>query len=503
MTIGGLHLISGMRFAIVFCLSLAPLGQAGPGDTFVPNHRVSGIGVARDDLSADVLATRTDLMIQSQTFAILREQEALAGARRITTNSRLQALFQSAADESGLPASLIEAIAYLESWGDAKAESPTGPRGIMQISAATARSMGLRVIVATRYHLKRERVAVSGAGKKARYKTVTRRIPYIVTVRDDRMYPERAIPAAAKYLAAMEQKFGGRDWAIFAYHCGQGCAGEMLDLTRRARGIPPGEITVPRMFFSCSPVWNRELYQAIWQQMQRDWSPTYYFRIMRAEQLLALYRRDPEEFGRLAEQFRGDFAPGTRPQHRLAIWLKNDDLIFQNVDDIRSDFGKKLVRALDRPDYLGYTLRHSPGAPAEADIFSEASPAALGALSYIAFETRRMYAELKPGEPFQPLPVITLVQPAEFAKQFNRTNQKDALSHTSGQVFDIDYSDLPPSEVECLRYVLEDLGWEGYLGFIEEGIATLHIGPSPESRDFFTSVFQEEVEKKADETVAQ
>ena len=97
----------------------------------------------------------------------------------------------------------------------------------------------------------------------------------MVTVRDDRMIPERAIPAAARYLAGMEQKFGGRDWAIFAYHCGQGCVGEMQEITRRARGIPKDQLTVPRMFFSNSPAWNRELYQAIQQQMQRDWSPTY------------------------------------------------------------------------------------------------------------------------------------------------------------------------------------------------------------------------------------
>ena len=57
------------------------------------------------------------------------------------------------------------------------------------------------------------------------------------------MMPERAIPAAARYLAGMEQKFGGRDWAIFAYHCGQGCVGEMQEMTRRARGIPKDKLT--------------------------------------------------------------------------------------------------------------------------------------------------------------------------------------------------------------------------------------------------------------------
>ncbi len=488
-----------MRFAVLFLVSLAFVAQSGSSDYFVPSQRISGIGVARDDLSDDMVAQRTDLMIQSQTFTIMREQQALPGARRITTDRRLQSIFRSAAEKSGLPTSLIEAIAYLESWGDAKAESPAGPRGIMQISAATARSMGLRVAVATRYRVTRERVPIPG--RKKRYRTITHRTPYVVTTRDDRLVPERAIPAAAHYLAGMEQKFGGRDWAIFAYHCGQGCVGEMLDLTRRARGIPPNELTVPRMFFSCSPTWNHELYQAVEQQMQRDYSPTYYFRIMRAQQLLDLYRHDPDAFGRLSEEYRGDFPPGTRPQHRLAIWLKQNDFVFRKLGDIRGDDGRRLAKAIDRPDYLGYTLRLSPETPTDGGTLAQASPAALGALAYIAFETRRLFEQMNPpGQTFQPLPVSGLVEPEDLARQIN---PREGLSHTSGLVFDIDYTGLRPAELECLRFVLDDLGWDGYLGFIEEGSGSLHIGPSPASRDFFTTVFQEslgETEKPAEKT---
>src|SRR5579872_7416958 len=174
-----------MKFATLLLLSLVPLGQAGSIAYFAPHHRVSGIGLDRDDLSDDLLAVRTDLMIQSQTFGIMRDPQAVIGARRITANPKLQSLFRSAAEKSGLPETTIEAIAYLESWGDSKAESPSGPRGIMQISAATARSMGLRVVTSTRYHITRERVAVNRRGK-TRYKTVTHRTPYVVSVRDDR-----------------------------------------------------------------------------------------------------------------------------------------------------------------------------------------------------------------------------------------------------------------------------------------------------------------------------
>jgi hypothetical protein len=478
-----------MKFAALVFLSLVPLSQAGSPDYFVPEHRISGIGVSRDDISEDVLAIRTDLMTASQTFGIMRDPQAVIGAKRITGDAKLQSLFQSAADRNGLPVTTLEAIAYLESWGDAKAASPSGPRGIMQISAATARGMGLRVVQSTRYKITRERVATKTKAGKTAYKTIIHRTPYVVAVRDDRLYPERAIPAAAHYLAGMQQKYGGLDWAVFAYHCGQGCVNEMQDLTRRARGIPKDQVTVSRMFFSNSPAWNRELYQAIQQQMQRDWSPTYYFRVTRAEQLLALYRRAPEEFKALWSEYRSQFGPAAeRAQHRLMVWLKQNDLVFHSCDDIRTDPGKRLARAFDRPEYFGYRLRITPDQPADLDAFSEASPAALGTLAYISYETRRLMEEIGPrDEKFQPLDVVSLVEPQDYVKQ----GQQEALMHCSGQVFDIDYSGLPPAELEALRFVLDDLGWDGYLGFVEEGRDSLHIGCSPASRDFFTSVFEE------------
>ena len=479
-----------MKFAAMFLVSLVPLGQAGSPDYFAPQHRVSGIGVDRDDLSADLLAVRSDLMVQSQTFGIMRDPQAVAGARRITRDARLQSLFRTSAARNGLPVTTLEAIAYLESWGDARAESPSGPRGIMQISAATARSMGLKVMQVTRYKVTRERVAVRPRKDgKPRYETVTHRTPYVAFVRDDRMIPERAIPAAAHYLAGMEQKYGGLDWAIFAYHCGQGCVNQMQDLTRRARGIPSDQFGVARMFFSCSPAWNRELYEAIQQEMQRDWSPTYYFRVMRAEQLLALYRRAPAEFQSLWDAYRTQFgAAAVRAPQRLSVWLKHDDLVFHSSDDIRGDAGKRLAKAFDRPEYFGYRLKIVPDVPENLDAFSQASPAALGALAYISFETRRLMEQMgSQGETFRPLDVVSLVEPEDFAR---RQGQDEALMHCSGQVFDIDYSTLPQAEVEALRFVLDDLGWDGYLGFVEEGRTNLHIGCSPASRDFFSSVFE-------------
>jgi hypothetical protein len=218
--------------------------------------------------------------------------------------------------------------------------------------------------------------------------------------------------------------------------------------------------------------------------MQRDYSPTYYFRIRRAEQLLDLYRRDPAAFTALQRQYKSEFASGPRAPHRLSVWLRHDDLIFRTADDIRTAAG--LAPAFDRPEFFGYSLSLDHGLP-------EAAPAALGTLAYVAFETRRLYDELRPKpQPFEPLPVTSLVE-SEDALQ---ASQREGLAHASGQVFDIDYSGLPPGELECLRFVLDDLGWDGYLGFVEEGSENLHIGCAPSSRDFFTTVYQEAADAK-------
>ena len=438
----------------------------------------------------DLLALRTDLMIQSQTFAIMREAESVAGAQRIS-GSRLQALFREAERNSGFPASTLAAISYLESWGVPTAESPAGPKGIMQISEATARSMGLRVVRSTRYKTGTQTRTVRG-----KRRTVRTRVPYTVTVRDDRLTPELAIPAAARYLARLERKYNGRDWAIFAYHCGEGCVSYLRSIAEMASGFRGHPLTVARMFFNSSPAFNRNLNEAIQAQMQRDYSPTYWFRVMRAEELLALSKSDPDAFRKLAEDYRSEISTEKRAPNRLSVWLRANDLTFRSCEDIRSDHGKRLAKVFDHPDYFGYRLRTSGlGAIGSSDLknqdlYMQASPAAIGTLAYIAFETRRLFDEMRTGETFRPLEVTSLVQPVEA---IGGQGTPEVIGHCSGQVFDVEFSRLPKAERQALSFVLDDLGWYGYLGFTEEtpGSDSMHIGCSPSSREFFAQVFQE------------
>jgi hypothetical protein len=489
-----------MRYPILSFIGMLLAGFVaftGRAEQFQPENRLSGVGVGREQVSQAVLDRRTELMIESQTFAILRDPRSLAGAERINS-PKLQKIFRKAEDETGMPASTVAAIAYLESWGIPNNESPAGPKGIMQFAEATARSVGLQVVRKTKYRVSKERRLVRKRRGKPVYKTVRVKIPYTVLVRDDRFNPDRAIPAAARYLSRLSARYGGTDWAIFAYHCGEGCANEVRNMARDSRIT--GQITVPAVFFGAHPGFNRELYTLLRHHMERDYSPTYWFRIRRAEQLLALYKEDPQQFRNLYNEYRNRLNPNDRAPHRLSVWLKPEDLEFQNCEDLRRFQGTKLMRAFDNPERFGFALRKiGPGAigerdPANRDYYYMASPAALGTLTYIAYETRRVYEAMnRRGERWVPLDVTALVHPRDYEELTDP--RKEFASHCSGQVFDLSVTNLPAGEREALEFVLDDLGWHGYLGFVQEhsGGSVYHIGPAPSAREFFTKIFQEAV----------
>ena len=468
--------------AVTFVL---PVSRAA--DYFVPSHVLPGIGASRQEITDEELALRTEALIQSQTFGIMREGQATAGAERIFSPG-LQRLFHDAERRSGFPASVLQAMTYLESWGYAKAESPTGPRGILQMSETTARRMGLRVSYAVRHRTVKTKVATHDKHGKVVYRTVRHKETYTVALRDDRLKPEKAVPAAAMYLAGMERHYGGRDWAIWAYHCGEGCVSEILALARDANGPAASLPSVAKVFFGCTPAWNRNLFEALRTHMGRDYSPTYWFRVMRAEQLLRIYQEDPPEFRDLVDQYKYRPDMAQRAPDRLALWLRSRDLIYENYEMLRGGPGGQLVGAPDDPAFFGYHV----AAPV-----LDAFPSTIGTLAYIAFETRRLFESMRLGVDFVPLEVTALAVPPNADNQSGSAPQGDRVAeHASGQVFDIALAGLPGAERECLQFVLDDLGWNGDLGFIEDPSSgqTMHIGCAPRARDLFAKVYEDQQE---------
>ena len=381
-----------------------------------------------------------------------------------------------------MPASVIEAICYLESWGDPKAQSVTGPRGIMQISGATAATMGLRVTYATRYEDDAREGSGEGEGQgqgdlpDGHAKNAVQRY-WCATTACCRSAPSPRRRTTSLEWSASSAGAIGR----FCVPLRPGLCGMMQEITRRARGIPAGQDDRGAYVFSPRARHGTgELYDAMQQQMQRDYSPTYWFRIRRAEQLLALYRRDPAEFASpgagLQERLRYK-RPGSAPSP--ACGSKKDDLVFRSDDDIRAAMGQRLVKGIDPARLLRLRLEACAPIP---DYLSEARrPSAVGTLAYIAFERRgACHEQMGAKGPFRPLLVTSLVEPGDYASQRGKPEAPVALFRSR-----VRYrltSPLPPAELECLRLCSAISAGRSYLGFVEDGMDSLHIGCSPGSR---------------------
>ena len=112
-----------------------------------------------------------------------------------TGDPKLDAYMASAGAAKGLPAGLLESVAFYESGFNPKAQSPTGPRGLFQFTRATGSASGLDI----------ER------DKQGNYLT------------DERLNPYRATDAAAAHLADLSRKFKGNiDLVVAAYNQGEG-----------------------------------------------------------------------------------------------------------------------------------------------------------------------------------------------------------------------------------------------------------------------------------------
>jgi hypothetical protein len=192
------------------------------------------------------------------------------------------------------------------------------------------------------------------------------------------------------------------------------------------------------------------------------------------------------------------------------VWLRPEDLAFKNCEDLRRERGKSLVDAFDDPKFYGFALRRTgPGAigeddPSNRDLYFQAAPSTVGSIAYIAYETRRVFQAMKPKrETWMPLEITALVEPLDYEERAGRrgiARKGEMPAHCSGQVFDISLQNLPPSQREALDFVLDDLGWLGYIGFVRESTHAdvTHVGPAPTAREFFTRVYQEAISTKSD-----
>jgi hypothetical protein len=202
-------------------------------------------------------------------------------------------LVDAATNGTGIDPNLLEGIVFLESAGDPNALA--GPdaadaAGLTQILAQTGQSLlGMKIDLARSRRLTSAIATAYALGETSRVLRLQRARARI----DDRFDPAKALAATVRYLQIARRDLGREDLAVVSYHMG---IGNLQDVLRDYDGGQP--VPYAQLFFDTAPDRHSAAYQLL--QSLGDDSALYYWRVLAAENIMALYRSNRPALARLS-----------------------------------------------------------------------------------------------------------------------------------------------------------------------------------------------------------
>jgi transglycosylase-like protein with SLT domain len=380
---------------------------------------------------------------------------ALATAQRVAA---LRGPVESAATAAHVDPALVEAVVFLESGGRSDAIAggdPANAAGVTQILPQTGRQLlGMRIDVSASRRLT-EQIAAARQGHQAtllaRLEGQRRRI-------DQRFDPAAALSATGRYLAFAGPKFGRSDFAVVSYHMG---IGNLANVVRAYAG--PGEkrlavqvirdrrLTYAQVYFDSTP-FRHALACGLLDRLG-DNSDTYYWRVLAARNIMALYHTNAGELRRL-EQLQTTYRSDEAVLHP-----PGSTEVFSDPAAVRRAQSRGVLLPVpNQPDQRHFAV--APAGAAQAQqlgrdprLYSGLRPDALAVLYYIA---DRVYAV---GRVKNPLLVATTVRDREYQLALARRHL--ALGgyslYTTGYSFDIERRYASQAQAQAFQAVLNRL----------------------------------------------
>jgi hypothetical protein len=322
---------------------------------------------------------------------------------------------------------------------------------------------------------------------------------------DERYDPAKAIRVQTRYLVRLARAYGSVDWALQAYHGGEGGVsrtvayylGDRRRLFTSTEGAIRGmlasrggpvvrvrpQLSYADLYFGTTPRTHPQAFGYLFGRS--DDHRYYWWKVLMAERAIALYRRDPEEFRRQWQALR----PGQRME---AAWYpRPEDLSFRDVAALRQSYDEgTLVRV---PGDL-YSRGVALGPIAALDAangyhYKGLRPEAMGALLQLAALYCRHGGKA-------PLRLLSLTQTEQYAAllsaRYPIRPPKEPVNpadipvdlHPTGLVFDL-ARPATAWDRKVLEYALGQLSDRGAIYWLmeyERGPSRYHICPSPEHR---------------------
>lgn len=356
----------------------------------------------------------------------------------------------------------------LESGGDPNARSVANAIGVAQFMPGTGRRAGLKVDLNASNALSRKisalekdlsaleaagsgftRPAPKGMGglwsrdqwsayRKSQWSSLVAKRRRV----DHRFDPGRSIMVQTRYLLKLTRRYGGVDWALQAYHGGEGGVSRTLALFARGGGLL-------QLASRGAGSGTRNSYNTLYRQVGPQNAPAafsylygrsddhryYWWKVLMAERALDLFRRDPEEFKRQWQALQ----PGLSAD--AAYYPEIAPLQFEDNTALQAAYRKgALVPLPGAASALGVVTDNLAALePASAGLFKGLRPEAMGSLLRVAQIYRSQGGR-------EPLRVLSMVQTNAYRSLWNARYPdkplppgipKDPEFHSTGLCFDL------------------------------------------------------------------
>ena len=479
--------------AIVGAAAYVALALVGGGDEtgiLVPRAEMSELdALAYDDSQDENLEDRAAFGLSQPLYA--RSPGGVFATARRTEEFR--ELVESAASGSGFDADLIEAIVFLESGGrpDVIAgDDPVNASGLTQILAETAQNfLGMRVDLDLSRGLTAQITGAVRRGNLARAERLRERRRAI----DARFDPEQALAGTIRYLTTARELLGRDDLAVVSYHMG---IGNLSNVLRAYAGAEPGaevpelveerDLTWVRVFFDTAPDRNGAAHRLL--VPLGDDSPTYYWRVLAAQEIMRLYRDDADRLQEL------DLLHGAKASAEEALHPPSDTERFADAVDLQRAWDDHTLQPLPNdPTRLGFAIdrdlgRLAPRLGQPRELYRGLRPEALALLVYMAGRVKEISGASRPLR-------VTSALRDEAYQQLLRNDNPEATHgyslHTTGYAFDVARNYESGDQAQAFQFLLDDLTARGLIAWVREPTA-IHVTVASEAETLVPLVLERE-----------
>lgn len=386
---------------------------------------------------------------------------AVATAERV---ARLRPLIEQATEGTDVDPDMLEAMVFLESAGRPDAIAGGGDLrgavGLTQILAETGANMlAMQVDVAASTRLTRRIGRAADRGQ-------TRRVAQMEAARrrvDERFDPRKALAGTIRYLDFARGRLGRDDLAVVAYHMGVG------NLENAIEAAGGGQPSYAELYFGSSPTRNAEAWRLL--AGLGDESSLYYWKVLAARDLMALYRSDPEALARLAG------LQTAKASNENVLHPPGAGEAFADADALRAAYGDgRLARLPSNADELGLSFAPRMGELAERlgqppELYRGLRPDALRMLVELSAGVRRISGV------DAPLTVTSTVRDQSYQERLANGNPEatGAFSiHTTGWSFDVLRRYANDRQAQAMQFMLDRLQTLGLIAWVREP-AAIHV----------------------------